>query len=403
MRISPGRVVLALAFASFLGVLCVWNVRLGSEQQFTHLARSFLHGQLAFLDSPGSWADTTPHDGRYYWPLGPLPAVVLMPFVWLADGAGVVFRQGYLQPLLVLLVLGLVARIARRIGYSREDAGYLAFGFAFSTAFLGVGMWPWSWYFSQVVTSVLLFAAIDEMLGHRRPARLGVFFALALATRSTAALGIVWPILDILDARETWNRRFRSLATLAMPIAAMLGLLALYNYGRFGNPFEQGYAAQIIPPHAAAARAYGLLSLAHVPGNLYHLLLAAPVPIRHDDASFVLGYPFVAANPWGMSIAITSPCLLCLFGLRLRDATSRRLLLTVVMIATPLVLYYGIGYRQFGYRYSLDFVPFLYVLLLLAWREQRGDLTTRFKTLLVVSALINLHLFAGQFLALGQG
>jgi hypothetical protein len=29
-------------------------------------------------------------------------------------------------------------------------------------------MWPWSWYFSQVITCLLLFAAIAETIGRRR-------------------------------------------------------------------------------------------------------------------------------------------------------------------------------------------------------------------------------------------
>src|SRR5580700_3478290 len=80
MRVRVGWVVLLLTLTGFLSVTLILNLRVHTEQQFAFLARSFLHGDLAFQQDPGeSWADTSPHDGHYYWPLGPLPAVILMP------------------------------------------------------------------------------------------------------------------------------------------------------------------------------------------------------------------------------------------------------------------------------------------------------------------------------------
>jgi hypothetical protein len=173
--------------------------------------------------------------------------------------------------------------------------------------------------------------------------------------------------------------------------------LIAYNHARFDNPFYQGYAEQLIPAHAAAARALGILSPRHVPGNLYALLLAGPATVRRDAVSMVLAFPYVVANPWGMSLWVTSPVLLYLLGLRYRDSTSLLLLLNSLVIAVPILLYYGIGWRQFGYRYSLDFLPFLYYLLLRNYRQQRGDLTPGFKAVILLSAIWNLYLFVGHF------
>jgi hypothetical protein len=170
-----------------------------------------------------------------------------------------------------------------------------------------------------------------------------------------------------------------------------------YNQARFHNAFDQGYAEQIIPAHADAARALGIMSAQHLPGNLYTLLLAAPNPVRRDNESIVLAFPYVVANPWGMSLWVTSPLFLYLLGLRHRDDTSLLLLLTILLIALPILFYYGIGYRQFGYRYSLDFLPFLYYLLLRNYRKQRGDLTAGFKAVIILSAMSNLYLFAELF------
>ena len=45
------------------------------------------------------------------------------------------------------------------------------------------------------------------------------------------------------------------------------------------------------------------------------------------------------------------------------------------VIALPLLLYYGGGgYRTYGYRYALDFTPFLLALVALGARRQFGSL-----------------------------
>ena len=383
----------------FLAVTVRWNLSINGAEHFASLARSFAHGELNFREPPdGTWADTTPHEGKYYWPLGPLPALVLLPFTFLTEAVGTTFYQGYLQPFLVGALLALVFVCARRVGYAPDDSGYLAFGFTFATACLGVALWPWSWYFSQILTCVLLFAIIAEMIGKRRPIVLGVLCALILATRMTAALVVFWCIGEFLSDEKSRQQKLRALGGLIFPCLIALGGLLLYNYARFGNIFEQGYAEQLVPKHAETARAAGLFSVHHLAGNIYTFLFSAPNPVMRNDGSVMLAFPFAKANPWGMSVFVTSPCFLYLLGLKFRDATARWLLGTAFLIALPIMFYYGVGYRQFGYRYALDFLPLLYFLLFRNYRLQRGTLTRAFKIVIIASAFWNLYLFSGYFI-----
>ena len=388
---------LILVGAGFLAAMVWLNLNNRGEQQFALLADSFLHGRLSFAEAPGgSWGDTALAHGEHYWPLGPLPAVVLMPFeVFAKDGT---FYQGYLQPVLVIGVLAVVFWMARRIGYKKEDAAYLAFGFAFSTTFLGVALWPWSWYFSQVLCCLLVFGAIVEMLGRRRAWVVGILFALVLATRVTAALGLLWCVGEIVCERgRTVRGKMGALTVMGLPCTVVLAGLLWYNHARFGSAFEQGYAAQMIPTHAMAERGVGIFSARHLPGNLYWMLLAGPTPVRADQVSLLLKWPYFVANPWGMSLFLTSPCFVLLFSLRYRDTTSRLLWLAVVVIALPILFYYGVGYRQFGYRYALDFMPLLYCLLLRGYWERRGELSGAYKVGILLAAVWNLDLFLGHF------
>ena len=52
----------------------------------------------------------------------------------------------------------------------------------------------------------------------------------------------------------------------------------------------------------------------------------------------------------------------------------------------PLLTYYNTGWWQFGYRYSLDFMPVVMVLLAIAARER---ISTKFWILIVAGVLIN--------------
>jgi len=397
MNRTKGLIFIVIAFVFFLGVTIGINFGIHCDQQFSLLAHSFRNGHLYFLDPITNCYDMTPHNGKYYWPLGPLPAVLLMPFQFAATQAGQFFYQGYLQPFLVIALLIIIFRIARRTGYGIEDSAYLAFGFAFATAFLGVGIWSSSHYSAQVLTCVLVFAAINEITGRNRPLLVGLFFGLILATRVTAALGFIWCIGESLLANSSRQDKLRWLIKATCPCLTVLALLLIYNYVRFGNAFDQGYAEQLISTHVTIARNIGLFSLSHLPGNLYYFLLSGPSPVLLDKESLVLTFPFVVANTRGMSIFVTSPCMLYMFALKYRDTSSRLLLLTSALIALPILLYYGVGYIQFGYRYSLDFLPFLYYLLIRNYHSQKGDLTSAFKAVILVSALCNLYLFAGCF------
>jgi len=401
-RVSLHWVAICLATTAFFAVTLWLNLSVRTEQQFSLLAQSFLHGRLDLIEPPnnGGWDDTTPVGDRHYWPLGPLPAVLLIPFQFLAGLFGKTFFQGYLQIALVIAVFALAFRIGRRIGYDQTDSFYIAFGFCFATAFLGVAVWPWSWYFSQVITCAVLLVAILEITGKARPLVIGSLFAICLATRATAALGLLWFIGETLSsANRSLQQKLRAIGMAILPGAIVLLLLLIYNYARFGNPFDQGYAGQIIPEAAAKARSIGLFSLQHVPANLYALFLASPVPIFRADGAPVLTFPFFAANPWGMSLFVTAPWLVVVFfGLHYRDARSRWIFLTVCVIALPLLFYYAVGYRQFGYRYSLDFLPLLLYLLFRNYHAQRGALSLALKLVFLVSALWNLHLFAGHYL-----
>lgn len=393
--IFPGAIVLwALCTVIVLNL----SVTLPYGNQFGYLAKAFAAGQLHFLEMPGHWGDTTVHDGLHFWPLGPVPAVLLLPLALVSTDVLLRLGQQVLSIIAGSATFALVYLLAKKNGYNTADALFAVFAFCFGSAFLAVALLPMSWYLAQTVTVALLAGAIVEHTRRDRPWLIGVLMAMAAATRVTAGIGIVFFIWRVLASDVPRQEKIKRLVILLTPLLIVGLLLAGYNFARFGNALDQGYRAQVLLEGLISARDYGLFSLTHLPGNLYYLLLAMPQPVFRDNLSHVLQFPFLMGDPWGMSIFVTSPYLLALLFLSHRDRLSRQLLYTCALIALPIVLYYGIGYYQFGYRYALDFFPFLFWLFLKNYRAQRGDLSGKIKLVIVLSGFFNFCLLFTLFL-----
>lgn len=395
-------VLVWLVFVVLVVFILVFNLLIHSEQQFFFLAKAFLGGSLSFLEMPGlSWGDTVFFKGRYYWPLGPLPAVLMAPWVWMFDFFGKVFFQSYLNLLLALGVGGLVYFLALKLGYRMVDRIVWVVLWWGGSSLLGLVLAPWSWYVSHmVVVFLLLFSVwVYEELGLKSNLLLGLCFGLILLTRLTAVGGIL--LFVLLGWREARHKpfvfRIRWSLVLFFPVLVAVLVWGGYNQLRFGSFWEQGYGKQTTYLESLVkAKEYGLFGLSHIPGNLYYMFLAIPEIVRNDELSRVLKFPYLMGNPWGMGLWVTSPVLLWLFGKKVKkDFDFWVVMLTCVVIMVPILTYYGVGLIQYGYRYAWDFLPFLFWLLMKNMNHTNG-LSSWFVGVGLVSVLINLYLLMSQ-------
>ncbi|MBI4599464.1 hypothetical protein HY732_00910 [Candidatus Uhrbacteria bacterium] len=383
------RNVAAIFLCVYFLIALVLNLSYTGDQSFVDLARSFLAGRLDLVS--GSTYDTAPWNGKYYWPFGPLPAVLLMPGVFVFSLFGGVFYQGYLQFFLGASIAFLCFRIMRVLDFDARDAWYGVLAFCCASVFLGVFFIPNYSFFAHVVTVFFLFLAIHEFMGKKRYGLMGLFVGLAMAARPTAVFGVLFFLGDIIFSRMPLREKVASLRGLLLPMVGMGILLGWYNYARFGTPFETGYLLQTLAiPELIIARAQGLFNIAHIPGNIYYSLLALPSLVFSDGAWAV---PFFRSDPWGMSMFLTSPYLLLLFFFKYKSIQTKLLIFSIGITALPLFLYYGIGYWQFGYRYALDFFPFLFLLFFKEYKERNKHISPRLRTIIMVSSCANLYLF----------
>ncbi|HSX45276.1 MAG TPA: hypothetical protein VLF39_04210 [Candidatus Saccharimonadales bacterium] len=366
-----------------------------NHQQFSYLSDAMLHHRLNVTQAgPGSTDDWSVYQNKYYWPQGPLPAIILMPFVALFSLFHLFFYQSYLQVVITMINLVMLFKLARKLKYDGEDSAIWAFGFLLGSAYIGIIALSMSWFFAQAITVLLLLLALYEYVGQKRWWLIGLFCAGLALTRISAAPIALFFILESKSLYKDSKQWQKAWLQIISPVVVAGLILALYNYARFHSIFEQGYRYQYLRDQLLATRRYGVYSIVHFPANIYYAFLAGPLPVFRDHVSEVLRMPFIKNNPWGMSIFFSSPYLLWLFNLRKSDFnhTTRNLLIAVAVSMVMIFGYYGIGYYQIGYRYALDFLPLILLILMIKYRERQKKLSSPMKFLLIGSGMFNFYL-----------
>lgn len=325
--------------------------------------------------------DIVDYFGKQYLYFGPLPSILLIPFV-------LVFGRNFSQIILGItsLIVSFLAIyiISRKFKFRFEEALWLAIFFVFSTVLFSVGILNFSSYQVQALGVLFVLLSLAEYFGKKRYFIIGVLLAFAGMTRITLYLSVIFFLIEIFRK----GLRLKNLLYLLLPISASLILLGVYNYKRFHSFFESGYQYQttvnIYPMSVHVKRGY--FSIVHVPANLYSFLIKAPNPVLEGGGGFILKFPYLKADPWGMAIWFTSPLFIYLLTKPKKNEYTVSSLITASALLSPSLFYFGIGFVQFGYRYSLDFLPFLFILLL---PSLKPNLSLGVKTLIIIGVLFN--------------
>ena len=356
--VGIGLAVLALIVYWFTGPMSA-----GSDQ-FVPLADAFLHGRLSIpVDRP--WMELVPvpgGGGAQYSPFPPVPALTLMPVIalfGLFPGAGEL-SGNVMSSLLGAANVALAWYLLAAIGVALRPRLVIIIGFAFTTHWWVAGM-AGTHHYAAVVATFFLLLALHCGVRRRWPALAGL--ALGLAAGSRLPTGLALPLILVLFANR-W-RPSRAHADLLLGLAVPLVLFAAYNVARFGSPFDVGYAH--IPSGDAGLLvtdepwfSHGLVSPLYIPRNLY--------AIFYQGFLVVAAFPFLKPTWTGEAITFTAPFLF--WALRARGPLVWVTWFSVALVLLPDLMHGSWGFAQFGYRFILDAVPLLLLLLGWAYRER---------------------------------
>ena len=390
VQIRPRR--WALPAAVFAAFSVVYGVTAGARlftpsdnNHYVHLASAWLEGRLDLgHTAPGTndWACfdhatkgacpqgryAFPEGGPYRWYVSfpPLPALVLLP---------VVAMFGYATPdrLVWVLFAGLgpaflflVFRRLREVGKSerslRDDLAMTTL-FGVGSVYYFVAVQGSVWFAAHVVATACVCLYLWFGLEGRHPVLAGSMLGLALLSRpSTLLLSPFFVTEAIARWRLTGSPRgalLRSLVRFLVPLAALGLLAAWHNQARFGDPLEFGHRYLQIR-WRSRIETWGLFDLHYLPRNLAVFL--GSLPWLHYNA------PFVRISRHGLALWFTTPNLLWSFFPKRFDSTVLALWVAVVPTALCTLLYQNTGWVQFGYRFALDYLPLLFVLVVLTRR-----------------------------------
>jgi hypothetical protein len=327
---------------------------------FFYLADAFLHGRVWLDFRPGP-NDVILDGAKVYVPFAPFPAIALMPLV-AVTGAQVADQwESGINATLAAIDLALAWWFLGRVGVrSLVDRFWLVALLGFSTQIWWVTTRGGVWHTGHLIATMLTLGCLIELWGSRRAWLIGLLAGAAFLTRAPLAFAI--PFFALLLAGDAlWEPRkwpWRQWLGLAAGVLPSILFFLWYNEVRFGSPFESGYALATLPDWLEARRREGLFSTTHIPMNIDYMFIHLPKPIGT--------FPFFKPDGLGMSILLTSPGLLYAVRAPWRESRSWWLGLAALIVLIPTLLYYGGGWLQYGYRYALDSIPFVFALCGLA-------------------------------------
>ncbi|MGE5183779.1 MAG: hypothetical protein ACM31C_17030 [Acidobacteriota bacterium] len=317
----------------------------------------------------------------WYMSFPPLPTLLMIPSAVISGRAGNDVIPTLLVAAAILPLALLVLRRLAAAGMSkrelREDlwlVGMLAFG---SVLFFS-SVQGKVWYTAQVAGVALALVYAWASIEASRPLAAGLALGAAALTRT--AMAFMFPLF-VLEAWRTCNgdrRAFvRKLAWFAAPIVVFAIAGMIYNYVRFASPTEFGHRYLDVRQQVQIEQ-WGLASYHYLARNLTVAFTLLPELPGHS--------PWLQIGGHGLAIWVTTPVLVLLLWPRERPALHRTLWLTVALVAAPSLLYMNSGWVQFGYRFSLDYLVFLVMLLAIGGRP----LTRVAKGLIIAGVVVNL-------------
>lgn len=354
-----------------------WPWKVNDYNSYTLQARSWLDGHLDLVQGENyPWLELAIYNGKYYVSFPPFPSYVMLPF---AAVFGSQTPDGWIALCFLLLSCYYAARLFRQVRGNSEGLEILTLYLLLANGYLYLTINGWVWFLAQNMCFALSLMALSYAYEGKGGLSLG-FWACAVGCRPMVALYL--PLLVYLICRHSrlvrpqWGmgklilkRWYWGIA----PLLIALSYMAL-NYARFGNVIEFGHNYLPEFTRAGATPQFSFQSL------LPNLKLYLRLPQWKDNqyvAFYAMdGNAFYLANPllvtalgalvWRIGVSAAH--------MRRTPAVcrpSRRRWPVMVMVPLLFALHVvwicchaTLGAVQFGNRYLVDTLPYLFFGLL---------------------------------------
>lgn len=344
---------------------------------YLYLAKSILHGSISVDNIPEYYQDVNVFNSHKYLPFPPLPAITLIPFILLNSK----ITEQLVSIIIASINIGLIYILLKK--YTKKiNALILSLFIAFGTVYFWASIVGTSWYFAHIVAFLylilaILFSSKNNLLSSFFT---GILFAFSALSRITIIFGGLYFVINY------WHNK-KNLISFLIGCSVFVPIILFYNYSRFGNIFDTGYTKiyenytkggysySIQRVWQANSKDFNYLDLRSIPYHLYTLFIMPP---EITDLNIFKSKP----SPYGMGILYISPLLLLIFGKFSKNKIETQVWFGAIPIAFITFLHYAQGWVQFGYRFLVDFLPFLVLIMALKFK------LTKFNILLLIISLV---------------
>jgi hypothetical protein len=319
-------------------------------------AEAFLQGRVNILGN--SKLDLIPFDNKYFLAIPPLNAFLILPFVYFfKEKFTETWFANILYSLLIVIQYIYVEKFAVNKNISQRS---LLFVFlALGTMILPCAVIATSWFNALLGSCIFLSLALITLYFAQNLTQdiLAITF-LAIAATGRFHLALLLPIFIIKAWRDRHSKSLRTLLVLSVPAILFVIFVLWWNWVRFGNVFALKYEDLVYADFFREnIKKYGFRNIVYILPNIYHGIIAFPKLIPQ--------FPFFKIDDVGNGILAISPLFIYLLSkTRKKNSLNRFAWLCMAIVAIPVFTHCSTGWRQFGYRYFLDFFPFATFLLL---------------------------------------
>ncbi len=312
---------------------------------FTRLSSSFLEGKYYLEENPPWLSELVPiGQNKFTFVNPPMPAILGIPFILLF---GKDFPQQILAHLFGAGSVFLIGLISWELKKDKKIT-------IWSMLLLGVGNIFWYlsatgsvWYLGQVISVFFVLLALFESLTKKRLIIISFTLACVFLSRPQVLLSLpffLYLVKDKLNKKSVFN---------LYPILIGVILFLFYNFIRFGNIFNDG---RTLIPGILNEPWFdkGMFSISYIKKHLEILFLSMP--------KFITKFPYITPSWAGLAIWITTPSFIFAFNSSLKKIENLLAWLSIILIALINFSFGSTGFSQFGYRYAVDFYPFLFFL-----------------------------------------
>lgn len=350
-------------------------------QHNKYLAEALLHGtfDVSRTGVPEFYHDLIAEGSAKYVSFPPAPSLLLMPFVaiW-----GIDFSQIYFSMILGAVDVVLFWYLMGLLNITRTTKLLMTPFFAFGTVLFFTATTGTAWHYVHVASVFYALLAIIFLLRRSSPLLPGIFLGLAFLSREPTIMAApffgYWivrqrhdPFFSLEGIRAVLRDR-KTLYQFGLFCAGLLPFIAFffwYNNYRFGSPLDTGYdvlynnyqgiSYNLRRAQAPDAEQFNMFDLRNIPISLHTLFLMPP--------DFFSGWSLFRPSPYGLSVLFTSPAFVYAFLVKGKSVLKPACWLAIIFVSAPLLLHYSQGWVQFGYRFLLDFAPYLLILTALGF------------------------------------